>query len=37
MNGARLTKRGWFVVNVAFCSGLVLLMGFVGWLENVGM
>ena len=33
----RLTARGRFVVNVLVLTGFVLVMGFVGWLETLGM
>jgi hypothetical protein len=33
----RLTKRGERVAIVAFLSFMVTVMGFVGWLENLGM
>lgn len=32
----RLTKRGERVVSFAALFGFILLMGFVGWLENLG-
>lgn len=37
MNDWRLTKRGWNVVAALFTIGMIALLGFVGWLENLGM
>ena len=36
-NPIRLTARGRFVVNALVVTGFVLVMGFVGWLETLGM
>jgi hypothetical protein len=33
----KLTKRGETVVAIAFVFAMVIVMGFVGWLENLGM
>lgn len=33
----RLTRRGRFILNVTIVTGFVLVMGFVGWLETLGM
>jgi len=33
----RITKRGWNVIAIAWTVGMIALLGFVGWLENLGM
>lgn len=33
----RLTRRGEIFAGITFLIGFTLLMGFVGWLENLGM
>jgi len=33
----QLTKRGEKVFGIAFVLFLIVVMGFVGWLENLGM
>lgn len=33
----RLTRRGRAVMNAAILTGFILVMGFVGWIETLGM
>jgi hypothetical protein len=37
MNGIQLTRRGYRVATVAAVIGFLTVMGFIGWIENLGM
>jgi hypothetical protein len=37
MNGIQLTRRGYRVATITAAIGFVTLMGFIGWIENLGM
>jgi hypothetical protein len=37
VNGIILTRRGHRVISFIGVLGILLLMGFVGWIENLGM
>ena len=37
MNGIRLTKRGYRVATITTAISFLIMMGLIGWLENLGM
>jgi hypothetical protein len=36
MNDIRLTRRGYRVATITAAISLVIMMGLIGWLENLG-